>query len=102
MAYTNAWPSQVYSDYATQVFGNHGTTSGWDDSYIDAGCGGTVQQFTNVVKEGGTALKMTHTHNPSYNGLYHCRGARLQRLHQGPDSLLRLLVPSLRNMGVHG
>lgn len=57
--------------HATQLFSNHGTTSGWSDSYIDPGCGGTVAQVTNVVKEGSTALKMTHTYNPSYSGLYH-------------------------------
>jgi hypothetical protein len=56
---------------ATQIFSNHGTTSGWDDSYIDAGCGGTIDQVSNIVKEGNTALKFTHTHNPSYTGLYH-------------------------------
>lgn len=57
--------------HATQLFGNHGTISGWSESYIDAGCGGTIDQVTNVVKEGSTALKFTHTHNPNYHGLYH-------------------------------
>ncbi|GAB1315417.1 hypothetical protein MFIFM68171_05627 [Madurella fahalii] len=67
-ALTAASPAVVW---ATQLFSNHGTTSGWSASYIDAGCGGTIQQVTNVIKEGSTALKMTHTHNPNYNGLYH-------------------------------
>lgn len=57
--------------HATQVFSNHGTTTGWTAMYIDSGCGGTVDEVTNVVKEGTAALKMTHTHNPSYSGLYH-------------------------------
>jgi len=56
---------------STQLFQNHGTTAGWSDSYIDPGSGGTVEEVTNIVREGSTALKMTHTHNPSYNGLYH-------------------------------
>src|SRR5690349_16151702 len=56
--------------HATQLFSNHGTTGGWTESYIDPGCGGTIEQVTNIVKEGSTALKMTHNHDPNYHGLY--------------------------------
>ncbi|KAG0650847.1 hypothetical protein D0Z07_2320 [Hyphodiscus hymeniophilus] len=57
---------------ASQSFSNTGTTSGWDQSYIDSGSGGTIQQVTNVVYEGTTALKMTQTYQGTgYTGRYH-------------------------------
>lgn len=71
--------------HATQLFSNHGTTSGWSASYIDAGCGGTIEQVTNVVKEGSTALKFTHTHNPNYHGLYHSEVHAYHGYSQGQD-----------------
>ncbi|KAK5660202.1 hypothetical protein OQA88_13673 [Cercophora sp. LCS_1] len=57
--------------HATQLFRNSGTIEGWSSSYIDKGCGGTINQSSNIFKTGPSALKMTHTHNPSYTGLYH-------------------------------
>jgi hypothetical protein len=54
---------------ATQLFKNTGTTSGWD--FINQEHSGTVQQVTNVVYEGSTALKMMQTYDPNYNGRYH-------------------------------
>ncbi|KAK0627392.1 polysaccharide lyase [Immersiella caudata] len=54
---------------ATQLFTNHGTTSGWSKSHIEHN--GTISQVTKPVKSGRTALKMTQTYDPSYTGLYH-------------------------------
>jgi hypothetical protein len=54
---------------ATQLFTNHGTTSGWSSSFKEHK--GTINQVTNIVKSGSTALKMTQTYDPAYTGLYH-------------------------------
>lgn len=54
---------------ATQIFRNTGTTSGWDS--INQEHFGTVQQVTNIVYEGSTALKMTQIYDSSYTGRYH-------------------------------
>ncbi|KAJ5971283.1 uncharacterized protein N7479_001201 [Penicillium vulpinum] len=54
---------------ATQIFSNTGTTSGWDATNKEHS--GTVQQVTNVVYEGPTALKMTQIYDSSYTGRYH-------------------------------
>lgn len=54
---------------ATQLFKNTGTLSGWD--FINREHHGTVEQVTNVVYKGSTALKMTQIHDPSYTGRYH-------------------------------
>ncbi|TVY33209.1 hypothetical protein LSUB1_G007201 [Lachnellula subtilissima] len=56
---------------ATQLFNNTGTTAGWDAIFIDSGSKGTVQQVTNVVYQGPSALKMTQTYDSSYTGRYH-------------------------------
>ena len=54
---------------ATQIFRNTGTRSGWDS--INEEHSGSVQQVTNLVYEGSTALKMTQIYDPSYTGRYH-------------------------------
>ena len=54
---------------ATQTFRNTGTRGGW--TYIDQEHQGTVQEVTNVVYKGSTALKMTQVYDPSYSGRYH-------------------------------
>ncbi|KAJ5882384.1 uncharacterized protein N7529_001056 [Penicillium soppii] len=54
---------------ATQIFSNTGTTSGWDSTNKEHH--GTVQQVTNVVYQGPTALKMTQIYDSSYTGRYH-------------------------------
>lgn len=54
---------------ATQIFSNTGTTSGWDSTNQEHS--GTVQQVTNVVYKGPTALKMTQVYDSSYTGRYH-------------------------------
>ncbi|KAJ6160619.1 hypothetical protein N7470_004015 [Penicillium chermesinum] len=55
--------------HSTQTFSNTGTTSGWDSTNQEHK--GTVQQVTNVVYKGPTALKMTQIYDSSYTGRYH-------------------------------
>lgn len=55
--------------HATQIFRNTGTTGGWD--FINREHKGTVDQVSNVVYEGSTALKMTQTYDPAWTGRYH-------------------------------
>ncbi|KAE8381510.1 polysaccharide lyase [Aspergillus bertholletiae] len=55
--------------HATQTFSNSGTLSGW--SSINHEHKGTVQEVTNVVYKGPTALKMTQVYDASYSGRYH-------------------------------
>jgi len=55
--------------HATQIFSNTGTTSGWDSTNQEHL--GSVQQVTNVVYQGSTALKMTQIYDSSYSGRYH-------------------------------
>ncbi|KAJ5139361.1 Polysaccharide lyase [Penicillium bovifimosum] len=50
-------------------FYNSGTTDGWDS--MNKENKGTVDQVTNVVYKGPTALKMTQTYDSSYSGRYH-------------------------------
>ena len=54
---------------ASQIFGNHGTRSGWDLIFEEHS--GTIQEVSNVVYEGSTALKMTQVYDPGYDGRYH-------------------------------
>ncbi|KAI1821737.1 polysaccharide lyase [Xylaria intraflava] len=54
---------------ATQLFNNTGTMSGWDGTIHENQ--GTVEEVTNVVYKGTTALKMTQTYTPGYTGRYH-------------------------------
>ncbi|CAG8372506.1 unnamed protein product [Penicillium salamii] len=54
---------------ATQIFSNTGTTSVWDSTNKEHS--GTVQQVSNVVYKGSTALKMTQVYDSSYSGRYH-------------------------------
>ncbi|KAI2689295.1 CAZyme family PL20 [Penicillium roqueforti] len=54
---------------ATQIFSNSGTTSGWSSTNQEHS--GTVQEVTNVVYKGPTALKMTQVYDSSYTGRYH-------------------------------
>lgn len=54
---------------ATQLFHNAGNLSGWDS--INEENQGTVQEVTNVVLEGSSALKMTQVYDENYDGRYH-------------------------------
>ncbi|GKT46802.1 uncharacterized protein ColSpa_06983 [Colletotrichum spaethianum] len=60
------------SVHAAFPFSNPGTLSGpdaWD--YVRKEHNGNVEQVTNVVYKGTTALKMTQSYDPSYTGRYH-------------------------------
>lgn len=54
---------------ATQSFSNTGTKAGWDQIYTEDK--GTVDEVTNIVYKGATALKMTQTWDPSWSGRFH-------------------------------
>jgi hypothetical protein len=54
---------------ATRSFYNSGTTSGWD--YVRKENKGTVDQVTNVVYKGTSAIKVTQTYDAGYSGRYH-------------------------------
>ncbi|RYP42062.1 hypothetical protein DL767_000574 [Monosporascus sp. MG133] len=54
---------------ATQTFRNTGTLSGWDQTYTENK--GTVQEVTNMVYKGPTALKMTQVWDPNWSGRFH-------------------------------
>ncbi|KAL2881669.1 hypothetical protein SGCOL_002816 [Colletotrichum sp. CLE4] len=57
---------------ATYPFSNPGDLAAADKfEYIRQEHNGVVQTVTNVVYKGTTALKMTQTYDPSYNGRYH-------------------------------
>ncbi|ORY15913.1 polysaccharide lyase [Clohesyomyces aquaticus] len=55
--------------HAVPEFTNHGTLNGWPKPKPEAQ--GTVDEVTNVVFRGGTALKMTQTYIPGYQDRYH-------------------------------
>jgi len=54
---------------ATPSFRNPGTLAGWDNILREHS--GTVDEVTNVVYAGNTAIKVTQTYDPSYTGRYH-------------------------------
>lgn len=60
--------------HASQIFSNTGTTSGWDSFTHENQ--GTVQEVTNVVFKGPSALKMTQVHDSSYSGRYHSEAVK--------------------------
>lgn len=66
---------------ATQSFGNHGTLAGWDNVLKEHL--GTVEEVTNVVYEGPTAIKVTQTWDPAWNGRFHSEVHRRQGYHRG-------------------
>lgn len=59
---------------ASQIFSNTGTMSGWDAFTRENK--GTVQEVTNVVYKGSTALKMTQVYDPSWTGRYHSEAVK--------------------------
>ncbi|KAF9531533.1 polysaccharide lyase [Crepidotus variabilis] len=71
------------SAHAAQLFSNTGTTSGWDAQNHEHF--GTVQQVTNVVYEGPTALKMTQIYDSSYTGRYHSEVIKLNAAARGQE-----------------
>lgn len=61
---------------STQTFVNTGITSGWSSQNIEHN--GSINQVTNVVYNGTSALKFTQVYDPSYTGRYHSEKAELQ------------------------
>ncbi|KAK5624452.1 hypothetical protein RRF57_000168 [Xylaria bambusicola] len=59
---------------ATVIFSNTGTMSGWD-AYTRENKG-TVQEVTNVVYKGSTALKMTQVYDSTWSGRYHSEAVK--------------------------
>jgi hypothetical protein len=57
---------------ATREFVNHGTTTGWDNQYIDKDTKGYIVDSTSASYGGGQALKFGQEYlGDSYNGRYH-------------------------------
>lgn len=69
LSYVTALLSLCLPAQATQIFRNTGTTSGWDSTNQEHS--GSVQEVSNVVYKGSTALKMIQIYDPSWTGRYH-------------------------------
>ena len=65
-----------FTAQATRIFYNSGTKSGWD--YTTPEHQGTVDEVTNIVYKGPTAIKVTQTYDPNYSGRYHSEVRRTQ------------------------
>lgn len=66
---------------AEQRFSNTGTTKGW--SFINREHHGTVDQVTNVVYQGTTALKATQIYDPTWQGRFHSEVAKFNIYRRG-------------------
>ncbi|KAI2615188.1 polysaccharide lyase family 20 protein [Hypoxylon sp. NC1633] len=66
---------------ATQFWSNTGTTAGWDTFTHEHE--GTVNEVTNVVYKGSTALKMTQIHDSAYSGRYHSEAVKYDAYKKG-------------------
>ncbi|RYC57849.1 hypothetical protein CHU98_g8364 [Xylaria longipes] len=73
--------SAAVTTQASQLFSNTGTTSGWDTFTHENK--GTVQEVTNVVYKGSTALKMTQIYDPSWTGRYHSEAVKYNAYKKG-------------------
>jgi hypothetical protein len=56
--------------YANIYFSNTGTSSGWDQIYIEHN--GSATQVSSPVYHGSTAMRMRQVYDSSYTGRYHC------------------------------
>ncbi|KAI0594843.1 polysaccharide lyase [Biscogniauxia sp. FL1348] len=66
---------------ATQFWHNEGTTAGWDAFTQENK--GTVQQVSNVVYKGSTALKMTQVYDAGWSGRYHSEAVKYGAYQKG-------------------
>ncbi|KAI1393327.1 polysaccharide lyase family 20 protein [Hypoxylon trugodes] len=66
---------------ATQFWHNTGTKSGWD-AYTHEHKG-TVDEVTDQVYKGSTALRMTQIHDSSYSGRYHSEAVKFNAYKKG-------------------
>jgi len=57
------------SSFATVVFHNTGTTSGWSQILVEHN--GSVSQVTSPVYKGSTAVKATQVYDAGYTGRFH-------------------------------
>ena len=55
--------------FATVIFHNTGTTSGWAATLAEHN--GSISQVTNIVYDGTTAVKAMQVYDPNYTGRYH-------------------------------
>jgi len=60
--------------FATVLFHNTGTTSGWDGQSLEHW--GSITQVTSPVLKGSTAIKVTQIYDPNYSGRYHAEVVR--------------------------
>jgi hypothetical protein len=67
--------------FATVIFRNTGTLSGW--STTNSEHNGSITQVTNVVYAGTTAIKALQVYDPSYTGRYHSEAVRTDAYRQG-------------------
>ncbi|KAI4867128.1 polysaccharide lyase family 20 protein [Hypoxylon rubiginosum] len=66
---------------ATQSWHNTGTKSGWDTFTHENK--GTVDEVTDQVYKGPTALRMTQIHDASYSGRYHSEAVKYNVYRKG-------------------
>lgn len=66
---------------ATVILRNAGTVSGWSNILKENK--GTVDQVTNIVYAGSTAIKVTQTYDPSWTGRYHSEVHSTRGYHRG-------------------
>jgi hypothetical protein len=59
----------VSPSFATVVFHNTGTTSGWSQLLVEHN--GSLTQVTSPVYKGSTAVRATQVYDSSYSGRYH-------------------------------
>lgn len=59
---------------ATQSFSNTGTLAGWSSQTIEDK--GSIEEVTNLVYKGTTALKMTQIYDSSWSGRFHSEKAK--------------------------
>ncbi|KAI4247284.1 MAG: hypothetical protein L6R40_001627 [Gallowayella cf. fulva] len=80
---TVALTALPYTAQATRLFYNSGTKSGWDNTTPEHQ--GTVEEVSNIVYKGPTAVKVTQTYDPSYSGRYHSELRRYQGYKRGDE-----------------
>ncbi|KAL7626123.1 hypothetical protein AAE478_002893 [Parahypoxylon ruwenzoriense] len=66
---------------ATQSWHNSGTEAGWDTFTHEHK--GTVEEVTDTVYKGSTALKMTQIYDSSYSGRYHSEAVEYNAYKKG-------------------
>lgn len=73
------------TSFASRTFSNNGTLAGWD--YLVNRQLGTIQEVTDIVYKGPTALKFTQTFNLNVEKWYTSEGILNQGYHRGEAKL---------------